>query len=112
MWFKLVIIFVTLHAVKAIPLFSRYNVTVINIFELPLELKLMIFLSVSVISVSKCITRDRTILIRGQIVAKKITDEENRTARKSHCEPVERQQCIADTPAKRPCMSVHSSVLH
>ena len=23
----------------------------------------------------------------------KITDEENRTARKSHCEPVERQQC-------------------
>ena len=33
----------------------------------------------------------------------KITDEENRTARKSHCErtAVERQQCIADTVVRR-----------
>ena len=30
-------------------------------------------------------TRDRRISIRGQIVAKKFTDEENRTARKSLC---------------------------
>ena len=30
--------------------------------------------------------KDRRISMRGQIVAKKITDEENRTARESHCE--------------------------
>ena len=41
------------------------------------------------------------ISIRGQIVAKKFTDEENRTARKSHCCIIERQQCIADTVVRR-----------
>ena len=38
-------------------------------------------------------TRDRRISIRGQILATKFTDEENRTARKSHCEPIERHRC-------------------
>ena len=33
-------------------------------------------------------TRDPRISIRGQNVAKKFTDEENRTARKSHCEKI------------------------
>ena len=32
--------------------------------------------------------------------------------RKLHCECVERQQCITDTLAKWPCMTVHSSVSH
>ena len=40
-------------------------------------------------------TRDRRISIRGQIVAKKFIDEENRTARKSQCERIaaESRQC-------------------
>ena len=41
----------------------------------------------------RCKTINRKISITGQIVAKKITDEENRTVGKSHCEPVERHHC-------------------
>ena len=37
-------------------------------------------------AVSYTITRDQRISIRGQIVAKKFTDEENRDSKKLHCE--------------------------